>query len=145
MSRWRTNRRTPRRLVAGRYDLRSEQGHDAQGILWRGIDTLLRRDVVVKEITLGDDLPDAEREGFDRRVLREARAVARISHPGVATLFDVIQEHGHTFIVTERSAARTLAQVVESDGPLPPERVASLGHQLIGALQAAHRRGILHR
>ena len=46
MSRWRTTRRAPRRLVAGRYDLRSEQARDAQGILWRGVDTLLRRDVV---------------------------------------------------------------------------------------------------
>jgi serine/threonine protein kinase len=109
------------------------------------VDTLLRRDVVVKEITVGDDLSADEREGFDRRVLREARAVARIAHPSVATLFDVVQEDGRTFVVTERVEARTLAEIVESDGPLAVERVAALGHQLVAALQAAHRRGIVHR
>jgi serine/threonine protein kinase len=114
------------------------------GVVWRARDVVLGREVAVKEVVFPPAMA-AEAERHPARVLREARAAARLNHPGVVTLYDVVNDQGGTFIVMELVQAPTLAELVGAGGPLPPERVAELGVQLAGALEAAHGAGIVHR
>ncbi|HEX5190874.1 MAG TPA: serine/threonine-protein kinase [Streptosporangiaceae bacterium] len=80
-----------------------------------------------------------------QRTLREARTAARLSHPGVITVFDVVEEDGMPWIVMELIKARPLDQVIAEDGPLPPAQAAQLGLSLLDALISAHAAGVLHR
>jgi serine/threonine protein kinase len=133
------------RLIADRYALERPIGQGGMGIVWRARDTLLGREVAIKEVRLPATVPDADREALRARVLREARTAARLNHPGAVTLYDVINEQGHAFIVMELIHAPTLAQVIAKEGPLDPARAASVGLQVAGTLAAAHRARIVHR
>ncbi|WP_433464281.1 protein kinase domain-containing protein [Spirillospora sp. CA-128828] len=133
------------RLLAGRYRLASVVGRGGMGTVWRARDETLDREVAVKEVVLPAGLSDDERENRHRRTLREARASARLNHPGVVTVHDVVDEDDRPWIVMELVRARSLQEIVEEDGPLPPGRVAAIGGQIAGALRAAHAIGILHR
>jgi len=133
------------RRVANRYELESELGHGGMGVVWRATDTLLARQVALKEVDLPRGGDAAEREGLRARVSREARAAARLSHPGVVTVYDIAHDGGQDFIVMELVSAPTLEELVRGGGPLPPERAARLGLGLLDALEAAHRAGIVHR
>src|SRR5919204_1268942 len=132
------------RVIADRYALRVPLGRGGVGVVWRAHDSVLGREVAVKEVELPPSLPQAERRSLHARVMREARAAARLNHPGAVTLYDVVEDRGASFIVLELVEAPTLADLVEGKGPLPPVRVAELGLQLAGALEAAHRAGIVH-
>ena len=132
-------------MVAGRYRLDSHLGSGGMGTVWRGWDEVLRRQVAVKEVTIAPGLPDAEAELLRERYLREARATARLRHPAVVGVYDVIPESGRVWIVMELVNARDLAAVIREDGPLEPTRVAEIGLQLLDALDAAHAAGVLHR
>jgi len=133
------------RLIAGRYRLQDPIGRGAMGIVWRGRDELLARDVAVKEVQITTMASPADAEVLYQRTLREARTAARLSHPNVVTVFDVVEENGSPWIVMELVNARSLDQVITEDGPLPPEQAAELGASLIGALSTAHAAGVLHR
>ena len=115
------------------------------GVVWRARDAVLGREVAVKEVVFPPTMADEERRPAQARVMREARAAARLNHPGAVTLYDVVKDHGGTFIVMELVNAPTLADLVRSDGPLPVERVAEIGAQVASALEAAHQAGIVHR
>src|SRR5580693_6931932 len=137
------------RLVAGRYRLLSPIGRGAMGVVWRGRDELLRRDVAVKEVKMlagapGAGYGGAGDAGFER-TLREARAAAQLSHPSVVTVFDILEEDGSPWIVMELVPGRSLDQVIAEDGPLPPRHAAQVGTSLLSALAAAHAAGVLHR
>jgi eukaryotic-like serine/threonine-protein kinase len=134
-----------RRRVADRYELGTELGHGGMGVVWRATDTLLSREVAVKEVDLPRGLDADQRASMRARVSREARAAARLSHPGVVTVYDIAQDGGRDYIVMELVAAPTLDDLVRRDGPLPPERAAGLGLALLATLEAAHRAGIVHR
>jgi len=128
--------------VAGRYRLLERLGHGGMGVVWRAHDELLRRDVAVKElhVRLGVD------GDFEvRQVLREARAAARLRHPGVVAVHDVVVDDGRPVIVMELVQGRSLAEVVRVDGPLDEDRVADIGVRVLDALGAAHELGVLHR
>jgi serine/threonine protein kinase len=81
---------TDRRLVAGRYVLGGPLGRGGMGTVWRADDVLLGRPVAVKEVELPGGPPGAGREALRERALREARAAARLNHPGVVTLHDAV-------------------------------------------------------
>jgi eukaryotic-like serine/threonine-protein kinase len=133
------------RLIANRYALKTALGRTELGTLWRAQDMLLGREVVVREIALPTWLAGAERRATQASVLREAGAVARLNHPGVVTVFDVVADHDGIFIVTELVQAPTLAELVLAEGPLPPRRVAEIGAELASVLEAAHSAAIVHR
>jgi hypothetical protein len=133
------------RLLAGRYRLASMLGRGGMGTVWRARDEVLERDVAVKEVIVAGGLSDADRDLLHQRTFREARATARLSHPNIVTVHDVIEENGRPWIVMEFVRARSLQDVIEQDGPLPPPRVAEVGRQMLSALRAAHGIGILHR
>jgi eukaryotic-like serine/threonine-protein kinase len=131
---------TAGRLISGRYRLQEPIGRGAMGMVWRGRDELLDRDVAVKEVRAA-----ADNDGIYQRTLREAKAAARLNHPGVVTVFDVVEENGSPWIVMELVHARSLDRVIAEDGPLRPPQAARLGEQLLGALECAHAAGVLHR
>jgi hypothetical protein len=133
------------RLVAGRYRLLSPLGAGGMGTVWRAEDVVLGREVAVKEVTFPHGLSDEEREVLRERTRREARAAARLDHPSAVTVFDVVEEGDAPYLVMELVEARTLSQVVRSDGPLSPQRTAQVGLALLGALETAHAQGIVHR
>nr|MBA2738359.1 protein kinase [Nocardioidaceae bacterium] len=133
------------RLLAGRYRLESVLGRGGMGQVWLGRDETLGRAVAVKEIRLPTALSDDERDALCTRMLREARLTARLSHPGVVTVYDVVSEDGRPFIVMELLRVPTLADEVAANGPLAAGRVAAIGLELLTALDAAHREGIVHR
>jgi eukaryotic-like serine/threonine-protein kinase len=133
------------RLIAGRYRLQGPIGRGAMGIVWRGRDELLDRDVAVKEVQITAHASPADAEGIYQRTLREARTAARLSHPSVVTVFDVVEENGNPWIVMELVSARSLDRVIIEAGPLPPLQAAELGASLVSALAAAHASGVLHR
>ncbi|MFZ0044803.1 MAG: serine/threonine-protein kinase, partial [Streptosporangiaceae bacterium] len=133
------------RLIAGRYRLQGPIGRGAMGIVWRGRDELLARDVAVKEVHITAQASPADAETIYQRTLREARTAARLSHPGVVTVYDVLEENGSPWIIMALVEARSLDRVIAEDGPLPPHQAARIGANLVAALAAAHAAGVLHR
>jgi hypothetical protein len=136
---------TDQRSIADRYRLVTMLGRGGMGAVWKARDELLDRDVAVKEVLLPPELTAGEREVLRQRTLREARTAARLSHPAVVTVFDVVEQDGRPWIVMEFVPSRSLGEVINEDGPLSPERTAEIGLQVLAALRAAHRAGILHR
>jgi hypothetical protein len=132
-------------VVAERYELKEQLGRGGMGIVWRAFDTLLQRPVAVKTLQIPPLVDDAEREGLRQRVLREARAAARLNHPGVVTIYDVVEDKGTPVIIMELVDSPTLADLVRRQGPLPPPRAAAVGLEVLDALVAAHAEGIIHR
>ncbi|WP_220182892.1 serine/threonine-protein kinase [Sphaerisporangium album] len=133
------------RLLASRYELIAPLGRGTMGTVWRAHDRLLGRDVAVKEIRHDPGLSKSQRDELRERMIREGRAAAKIAHPSVATVHDAIVVDGSPWIVMELVEARSLDQVIDEEGPLPPRLVAEIGLDLLGALGAAHEQGILHR
>ncbi|WP_406294637.1 serine/threonine protein kinase [Embleya sp. NBC_00888] len=134
------------RLVAARYRLLEQLGFGGMGVVWRATDELLHVEVAIKQVSIGDWLPDAEREQRVARAMREARNAARLrEHPHIVSVHDVVVEDGVPWIVMEYVPSRTLAEVVAEDGPLTVEQVRVVGTALVDALAAAHALGIVHR
>ncbi|MEV4655313.1 serine/threonine-protein kinase [Micromonospora sp. NPDC049301] len=140
-----SGRAAPGTTIGGRYALRSSVGNGGMGTVWRATDTLLRRDVAVKEVVLPPGLAPSDRDAMYERTLREARAAAAIQHPAVVQVYDVVTEAGRPWIVMELLDARSLADMVIEDGPVAPRAVAKIGIALLGALEVAHAIGVLHR
>jgi hypothetical protein len=133
------------RLIADRYALTSARGQGGLGRVWHAQDTLLGRQVEVREVVVPPWLAEGERRQASAAAMREAGAIARLNHPGVLTLLDVVRDHGELFIVTELIQSLTLADLVLSRGPLPPMQVAEIGVEVASVLEAAHGAGIVHR
>ncbi|WP_433722202.1 protein kinase domain-containing protein [Actinoplanes sp. CA-051413] len=140
-----SGRAAPGTLIGGRYTLRAAVGHGGMGTVWRAADTLLRRDVAIKEVILPPGLAPSDRDSMYERTMREARAAAALQHPAVVQVYDVVHENGRPWIVMELLEARSLADMVIEDGPVNPRVVAKIGIALLGALEVAHAHGVLHR
>ncbi|MFD9474706.1 serine/threonine-protein kinase, partial [Streptomyces goshikiensis] len=126
------------KLIAGRYRLGKRLGRGGMGTVWRATDELLGRPVAVKELHV-----DGGTEAT--KALREARTVAQVKHPHVVVVHDVVEHEGHPFIVMELVEGGSLADRLATEGPLSVGDTARTGLALLGALTAAHDRGVLHR
>jgi len=128
-------------VIAGRYDIEREIGRGGMGAVWLGHDTVLGREVALKRIGLmpGAQAPDLE------RAEREARLAARLNHPHVVAVFDLVAEGDETWLVMEYVEGITLSAFVQRDGALIPDEAAALIRQAADALAAAHQAGIVHR
>ena len=133
------------RLLARRYRLLTDVGHGGMGTVWHAHDEILGRDVAVKEVILPRGLSEEEREVHHKRTFREARTAARLAHPSVVTVFDVVEEDGRPWIIMELIQAPSLDEVIKDEGRLSPLRAAQIGRQMLGALHTAHEAGVLHR
>jgi len=133
------------RRIAGRYRVIGLLGRGGMGTVWLAEDELLRRPVAVKEIFYPPGLSAHEVEVLRERTLREARSAARLSHPAVVRMYDVVEEDGHPCLVMERLSGRTLAEAVRENGAMSVAAVAGIGLQILGGLEAAHAQGVVHR
>jgi tRNA A-37 threonylcarbamoyl transferase component Bud32 len=134
-----------RMLVAGRYRLQEPVGTGGMGRVWMAHDEMLDRVVAVKEFLPPEWMSDDEKARLRDRTLREARSAARIGHPHVVRIYDVVHADALPWIVMEYVPSRSLHQVVSADGPLTPVATARIGLAVLDALTAAHAAGVLHR
>ncbi|MDC0765817.1 serine/threonine-protein kinase [Streptomyces sp. HD] len=132
------------RLIAGRYRLLAKLGHGGMGTVWRAKDETVDREVAVKEPRVPDHLPERERDNAFERMRREARAAARLDHPAVVNVHDVAVVDGRPWIVMELVQGRSLGAALQ-EGTLGVRDAARIGLEVLGALEAAHAAGILHR
>nr|WP_240437013.1 serine/threonine-protein kinase [Streptomyces sporangiiformans] len=133
------------RLLAGRYRVVARLGRGGMGVVWRALDEVLRREVAVKELRTYSDAGAPELADLRVRMQREARAAARIRHPGVVAVHDVAEVDGRPLIVMELVDGPSLDAVLGERGTLDPQEAAGIGAKVMDALAAAHRAGVLHR
>ena len=128
------------RLIDNRYALLKVRGRGGMGTVWEARDEVLQRRVAVKEVPLAPGDPNTR-----ERVLREARIAARVKHPRLVDVYDVVEEGNTIFVVQEFVDAPNLADVVTENGPLTPAVAAVVGRELLDGLEAMHRSGVIHR
>jgi hypothetical protein len=131
--------------VAGRYRLVAPVGSGGMGRVWRAHDELLDREVAVKELVVPAGMSVADRRAAQLRTERKARTAARVDHPAVVRIYDVLRATGRSWIVMKYVRSRSLHIRVSQDGPLTHSEAARVGVALLEALQAAHAAGVLHR
>ncbi|WP_063813611.1 serine/threonine-protein kinase [Herbidospora daliensis] len=136
--------RPKQRLLGARYQLTIPIRRDGSGIMWQAHDLLLKRDVAIKEVQppYRTDRPDMELAR--RKALNEARSAARLSHPAIITVHDLLEENGRLYIVTEFLEGLTLKQTIEHLGSLPVHWSAWIGYQLLAGVRHAHDAGVVH-
>ncbi|MET9421080.1 serine/threonine-protein kinase [Streptomyces sp. NPDC006540] len=139
-----------RRVIDGRFELEGRLGGGGMGTVWRARDVVLDRAVALKEVRppdpgLAEYDPEAARM-LRARVLREARALARVEHPNVVTIHHVVDggEDTYPWLVMELVTGGSLAERL-AEGPMAPAEAARLGREVLAALRAAHDAGIQHR
>ena len=136
----------PRRGVSlpseqvGPYRLQEPLGRGGMGTVWRAWDDRLKRQVAIKQIRA-----DAAVSHIRTRLRREARAAARLNHPAIVHIYDIVEGDDGDWIVMELVSGRTLRQLLDEQGPLPPATAARLGSEIAEGLAEAHEYGILHR
>ncbi|MEN8653838.1 serine/threonine-protein kinase [Streptomyces sp. 21So2-11] len=138
------------RVIAGRYRLGRRLGRGGMGTVWQATDELLGRQVAVKELHLDEGaggVPGVDAQQRRERALREARAVAQLVHPNVIVVHDVVadEDDSRPYIIMELIEGGSLADRIARSGPVDAAEAARIGLALLGALGAAHERGVLHR
>jgi serine/threonine protein kinase len=128
-------------LVAGRYRILEKLGEGGMGAVYKAHDTQLDRDVAVKVLP-GHHLNDADAVA---RFQREARALAKLSHPNIIQAYDSGEDKGKHFLVMEYVAGASLAAILRERGALPPTLAADMIYQAALGLQHAHAKGLVHR
>ena len=132
-------------LIAERYKLVRKIGSGAMGTVWQARDQLLRRDVAVKELLVRTGMTELETDEARNRAMREARIAARLHHPNVISIYDVVEYEGRPCLIMEYLPSSSLSDLIAEHGVLPVGTVARIGAQIAGALAAAHTAGIVHR
>ncbi|MGW5619054.1 protein kinase domain-containing protein [Streptomyces sp. NPDC003877] len=133
------------RLLAGRYRVTAQLGRGGMGVVWKALDEVLGREVAVKELRTYTDAAGPELAALQLRMQREARAAARVRHPGVIAVHDIAEVDGRPLIVMELVDGPSLDDVLRDRGTLDPREAAGIGAKVMEALAAAHRAGVLHR
>lgn len=131
-------------MVDGRFELIEPLGSGGMGTVWRAYDVALHREVALKEVKAEGEATAAEVQR--ERVLREARALARITHPNVVAIHHIVDTPAepHPWIVMELVAGGSLADRL-GEGPMTPVHAALAGRGILAGLRAAHAVGVLHR
>ena len=122
-------------IIAGRYRLAERLGGGGMGVVWQAHDEMLRRTVAVKQVILPPSLDDERLAEIRRRTMREGRIAAKLHHPQLITVYDVIEDEGRPYLVMEYLPSTSLAKQLEEQGPLPPTEVARIGATAATAAQ----------
>src|SRR5215472_4369314 len=126
--------------ILGHYRVTAKIGEGGMGVVFRGRDEVLHRDVALKVVKKGVGLDSSG----SQNLLREARASSALSHPNICTIHEVGETEGELYIVMELVEGKSLYEMSRDNG-LPPELVIRYGVQIASALVRAHDRGIVHR
>ena len=127
----------------GRYEIISELGQGAMGVVYKATDPLIDRVVAIKTINLG--LALEEKDEYEARFYQEAKAAGRLSHPNIVTIFDVGKSGDVAYIAMEFLRGRELRDILDDAVALPVERVLDIAYQVALGLAYAHEHGIVHR
>ncbi|WP_234387849.1 MULTISPECIES: serine/threonine-protein kinase [Streptomyces] len=133
------------RVIADRYRLLAPLGEGGMGTVWRARDEILHREVAVKEVRAPSGLAGDDVQRMYARLEREAWAAARVANRNVVTVYDVATDDGRPWIVMELVRGLSLAEVLDAEGPMAPQRAAHVGAEVLAALRSAHEAGVLHR
>jgi serine/threonine protein kinase len=125
----------------GNYQIVAEIGRGGMAVVYRAYQPSLNREVAIKVLPPQFTFD----QQFVERFVREAQAAASLRHPHIIVIHDVAEQNGLYYIVMELLTGRTLRQLIEQEGALPPARAARLVEQIASALDYAHRRGFVHR
>src|ERR1700674_126497 len=125
----------------GSYEVVAPIGAGGMGEVYQAHDTKLGRDVAIKV------LPEAFAHDPERlsRFQREAKMLASLNHPNIATIHGLEDSNGTSYLVMELVSGETLAQRIKRDGAVPVEEALTIAKQIADALEAAHEKGIIHR
>ncbi|MEU1308194.1 serine/threonine-protein kinase [Streptomyces cinnamoneus] len=134
-----------RPLLAGRYRLLEQLGQGGMGVVWLALDEVLDREVAAKEVRAPEHMNDEDVRVLYARLKQEARAAARVTHPNVITVHDVVEQQGRPWIVMELVRGQSLDKVLRQEGVLQAKEAARIGGMVLQALRAAHAVGVLHR
>ncbi|ACU37648.1 serine/threonine protein kinase [Actinosynnema mirum DSM 43827] len=129
------------RTIADRYRLTERIGAGGMGVVWRAQDQRLHRVVAVKELRPGIAFDEA----YTERAIREGRIAARLQHPNVIALYDVVEHDDRPWLIMEYLPSKSLAALLSERGRLPADETVRLGIQLASGLVAAHHAGVVHR
>jgi hypothetical protein len=139
-------------MVSQRYRIDGKLGSGGMGTVWSGWDTSLQRPVAIKEVVIPPGVPAGDAQRLRDRYIREARAAARLAHPNVVAVYDMVAQPpdsdrngGIVWTIMELVHAKDLSVIIAERRRLSPSLVAPLGLQLATALAAAHDAGVLHR
>ncbi|MBX3668738.1 MAG: serine/threonine protein kinase [Rhodocyclaceae bacterium] len=128
----------------GKYEIRRELGQGAMGIVYEGYDPFIDRRVALKTVR-PDRLDSADAEESLARFRREAQAAGRLSHPNIVAIYEFGEDAGTTYIAMEFVKGRELKEFFDRDERFPLPEVARIMGELLDALDAAHRAGVVHR
>lgn len=126
--------------TVGKYRVEERVGRGGMGTVYRALDQTLHREVAIK--VLNAELDDPE---IAKRFRAEAITVAKLNHPGIATIYELFEHDGQWLMVMEFVRGETLERLIERSGPLPLERAVELTAQTLTALAHAHALGVVHR
>ena len=136
----------------GKYPITAVLGEGAMGVVYKGYDPGIGRPVAIKTVRselLNDPFdaapPGDDADGMAARFRNEARAVGRISHPGIVAIYEYGEDAGTAFIAMEFVEGKTLAQLLGSGPLLPEPEILRVMDQLLDALACAHLAGVWHR
>ncbi len=132
-------------VVAGRYRLLAEIGSGGSGTVWRAEDVHLHRVVAVKEVRMPPNISPEHYAETTARALAEGRVAARLQHPNIVTVHDVVEHDGRPWIIMQHIAGDSLERALAGGGVLPVDQAARIGVDLLRAIMAAHEAGVIHR
>ena len=144
-SAWEVSMTAPGMLIAGRYRLVERIAAGGMGWVWEAWDELLHRKVAVKQLLRQPGLAAEDAELARRRLIREARITARLHHPHVVSLYDVVEHDGGPCLIMQYVPSRSLNALLQDRGVLREAAVLRIGAEVAAGLAAAHEVGIVHR
>jgi len=127
----------------GRYEILSELGQGAMGVVYKAIDPLIDRTVAIKTINL--DLSKDELANFEERFYREAKSAGRLNHPNIVTIYDVGKTGNVAYMAMEFLEGQSLKEILDVHTALSVDQIANIAAQVAHALEYAHKNGVVHR
>ncbi|TCV87372.1 serine/threonine protein kinase [Sulfurirhabdus autotrophica] len=127
----------------GRYEILSELGQGAMGVVYKAIDPLIERTVAIKTIKL--DLSQEELANFEERFYREAKSAGRLNHPNIVTIYDVGKSDHVAYMAMEYLEGQVLRDILDTHSALSVDKIAEVIAQVADGLAYAHENGIVHR
>lgn len=132
-------------LLKGRYLIQRVLGRGASGMVYEAIDQQMGRHLAIKHLALPEQIADSHRQKSVQRFLREAGIAARLNHPNIVTIFDVLDEQGQLYIAMELIGGISVRELLVKEKKLAVGRTVRMALQICDALECAHAHGIVHR